>query len=72
VKNDHNDCARDEREEGGEDDVVYNYCLKPKTGSEKVHITVSLWLEPVVIYRRRFTAGSSHKPAMMWIFIIGF
>ena len=37
--------------------------LKPTV---KHHITVGLWLEPTVFWWPLITAGSSHKPAVIW------
>ena len=56
--------------------TVENHCqrLMPETGglcqkpAGKVHIYAGLWLEPAMIYHCQFTAGSSHKLAVMWTF----
>ena len=35
------------------------------------HHTVGSWLEPAVICHRPLTAGSSHKPVVIWTFTAG-
>ena len=59
-------CARDEREEGGEDtSFLYSvyHCRKPQTDSDSTTSTV--------ICHRPLTAGSSHKSVVILTFTAG-
>ena len=70
-------CSRDGREEEGEDGCSLLCCRLITIGSWLEPTVIDpnhcrSWLKPAVISTRQNTAGSSHKPAVMWSFTAGF